>query len=207
VKETNYLKYKEAIFNLIDEIYNQQKNEDIKRFSKTIPIEDLFSTSQSAFDLLPIPDLLEHEFGAANSPVIKEFIDAYQELGKFMEKAIRILVAIKRILKGETVSYSDIKKFNTSNDVVELKSRKIFRPLVSGFNITVYNATRHSVGGKMVRPLLKKVDFMDNQNTVSWNYETVILQTRNLYVLVYLLSHFEDFLHNHTIKKLLTHKQ
>ncbi|MGH9976394.1 MAG: hypothetical protein ACRD8Z_11235, partial [Nitrososphaeraceae archaeon] len=32
VKETNFLEYKEAICNLIEEIYNQQKYEDIRKF-------------------------------------------------------------------------------------------------------------------------------------------------------------------------------
>jgi hypothetical protein len=203
VLETNFLQYKEAIYNLIEEIYNRQKYEDIKKFSKTIPNEDLFSTSQSAFDLLPIPDLLEHEFGPTNSRDIEEYIDAYQELGMFMEKAVRILIAIEKILNGETLSYSDIKKFNTGNYVAELKSKKNFRPLVHSFNITVHNALRHAVGGKLVQPSLKKVKFMDNQNSVSWTYETLVRQTRDLYVLVYLLSHFENLLHNHVLKKLL----
>lgn len=97
VRETNFLRYKEAIYNLIEEIYNQQKYNDIRKFSKTILTEDLFSTSQSAFGLLSIPDLLEQEFGpTTNSHDIKEYVDAYKELGMFMEKAVRILVAIKK---------------------------------------------------------------------------------------------------------------
>jgi hypothetical protein len=206
VRETNFLQYKEAIYNLIEEIYSQQKYDDIRKFSKTIPIEDLFSTSQSAFDLLPIPDLLEQEFGPANTYDIKEYVDAYKELGMFMEKAVRILIAIEKILSGESVSYLDIKKFNTGNYVEELKSKKNFRPLVRSFNITIHNALRHPVGGKIVQPSLKKVKFMDNKKSVSWTYETLVRQTRDLYVLVYLLSHFEHLLHNYMIKRLMDSK-
>lgn len=121
-----------------------------------------------------------------------------------MEKAVRILVAMEKILGGETVTYSDIKKFNTGNYVAHLKSKRIFKPLVSIFNVTVYNATRHPVGGQMIEATSNKVDFMDNQETVSWKYETLIRQTRDLYSLVYLLSHFEDFLNSYKIKRLLS---
>ncbi|MGH9951359.1 MAG: hypothetical protein ACRD5J_07025 [Nitrososphaeraceae archaeon] len=123
-----------------------------------------------------------------------------------MEKVVRILIAIKKILNGETVSYSDIKKFNTGNYVAELKSKKNFKPLVHSFNITVHNALRHTVGGKMVQPSFKKVKFMDNQNSVSWTYETLVRQTRDLYVLVYLLSHFDNLMHNYMIKKIVDRK-
>lgn len=200
------MEYKEAICNLIEEIYNQQKYDDIRKFSKTIPNEDLFSTSQSAFNLLPIPDLLEHEFVPSNSHDVEEYVDAYQELGMFMEKAVRILIAIKKILNGETVSYSDIKKFNTGNYVTELKSKKNFKPLVHSFNITAHNALRHTAGGKMAQPSFRKVKFMDNQNSVSWTYETLVRQTRDLYVLVYLLSHFDNLMHNYMIKKIVDRK-
>ena len=53
----------------------------------------------------------------ARNVLAENSLDAYQELRMFMEKAVRILVTIKKILKEETVSYSDIKKFNASNYV------------------------------------------------------------------------------------------
>ena len=202
VKETNYSKYKDAVFNLIEEIYSQQKYVDVKEFSRTIPVEDVFSTSQFAFDLSSIPDLLERKFEATRGPKIKEYVNAYSDLGAFMEKAIRILIAIEKILKGENAVYSDINKFNTRNSVEHLKTKRAFNSLVSSFNITVFNASKHPVGGKRFRPSVKKVDFTDNKDTVSWSYETLVRQTRDLYVLVYLLSHFEDFLNVHIIKKL-----
>ncbi|MGH9983139.1 MAG: hypothetical protein ACRD8W_04190 [Nitrososphaeraceae archaeon] len=203
VKETNYLKYKSALDNLIEVIDNKQKYEKVKEFSRTLPVKDLFSTSQFAFELSSVPDLLEHKFGTTNSPTIMGYIDIYRKLGTFMEKAIRILIAVEMIIGGMTVAYPDIKRFNIGNYVAHLNSKGIFRPLVSSFNITVYNATKHPVGGVRVQPSSKSVDFMDNQNTVSWKYETLVRQTRDLYALVYLLSHFEDFLNCHKIKRLL----
>jgi len=83
---------------------------------------------------------------------------------------------------------------------------QLINTLVHSFNITVHNALRHAVGGKLVQPSLKKVRFTDNQNSVSWTYKTLVRQTRDLYVLVYLLSHFDNLLHNYVIKKLMNGK-
>ena len=44
----------------------------------------------------------------ARNVLAENSLDAYQELRMFMEKAVRILVAIKKILKEETVSYSEV---------------------------------------------------------------------------------------------------
>jgi hypothetical protein len=207
VKETNYLEYKNALNYLIEIIDNKQKFEKVKEFSRTLPVNDLFSTSQFTFELSSMPDALEHKFGSSSSPTIMGYVDSYRKLGMFMEKAVRILIAVERILRGETVIYSDIKKFNTGNDIAHLKSKRIFKLLVSNFNITVYNATRHTVGGVTIQPSSKSVEFTDNKATASWKYETLVQQTRDLYALVYLLSHFEDFLNGYKIKRLLSGNQ
>jgi hypothetical protein len=75
--------------------------------------------------------------------IVRKYISAYRDTGTFMEKMVRPLVAVQEILKNKDVSLSEIKKYNTSNNIQRLKADRKFQALLTPFNIVVWNGNRH----------------------------------------------------------------
>jgi hypothetical protein len=132
------LKYKELLFDLIAAICSDaNKFRSVKVLLRSIPAEEFFETSQHALSLSYMVNFLQKDHKRLNEPIIRKYVSAYRDFGDHMEKIIRILVAIKEILEGNSVKFSDIKKYNTNNHVGRLKSDSKFRGLLTPFNVVV----------------------------------------------------------------------
>ncbi len=203
LKNTRYNEYKERLFMIVRIIYSDnQKLRSVKFLSRSIPAKELFETSQQALGLSKTADFLQKDHKRLTEAIVRKYISAYHDLCAYMEKITQLFVAIQGILKGNNVKLSEIKKYNTSNNVKALKSDARFRGLVTPFNITVWNACKHP--GVFIEPSTKRVMFTDNQESVSWKYETLKQQACELYATLHVCSHFENALNLYTTKMLLS---
>jgi hypothetical protein len=118
-----------------------------------------------------------------------------------MEKMVRILYGAKKILEGESVNYSQIRKFNTSNNVGSLRHSSLFKRLVTPLNVNVWNAIKHKSVMKM--PNKNTLKFIDDATTVVLQYDTFVQQTRELFAATYLSAHFVHAVDLYVIQKIL----
>lgn len=101
LQNTKYSKYKEHLFNIIEIIYSDTTRfQAVKNLSRSIPAEESFETTQYALSLHNTIIYLHKNHKRLNAGTIRKYISAYRDLGVYMEKTVRILVAIQEILKA-----------------------------------------------------------------------------------------------------------
>jgi hypothetical protein len=201
LQNTHYQKYKKLLFNLVERLYQDlEKYQSFKVLSRGLSAEQFFEISQHALSLSNTVMFLARDHRRLNGSVVRKYVAVYRDLGTYMEKIVRILVAVQGILRGKHVALSEINKFNTNNNVEKLKADPYFRGLLSPFNVAVWNACRHA--RFRTQPSTKEVKFVDNQKSMRWSYSTLKQQTCELYAAISILSHLENALNLYAIQKL-----
>lgn len=192
-KSTKYSEYRICLFSIVDKIYSYtMKFDSVKRLLKSGSAEEVFETSQLALKLSLVADLLEKDRKPLTEATVRKYISAYRDMGAYIEKTVRILISIQKILRDENVKLSEIRKYNTRNNVEKLRTDSLFKKLLTPFNVDVWNAIKHH--GVFVMPSYKKIKFTDNQKSVTWKYETLKQQT-------HILSHLGNALNLYWLQK------
>jgi hypothetical protein len=200
LKSTKYSEYRTCLFLIVGKIYSDTtKFDSVRRLLQSGSAEELFETSQLAIRLSGVPNLLQKDLKRLTEATVRKYISAYRDMGAYMEKMVRILMSIQKILRGENAKLSEIRKYNTRNNVGELRTDSLFKKLLTPFNVDVWNASKHP--GVFIMPGYKKIKFTDNQKSVTWKYETLKQETCELYAVMHVLSHLGNALNLYWLQK------
>ncbi|AIF84152.1 hypothetical protein NTE_02097 [Candidatus Nitrososphaera evergladensis SR1] len=190
LKNTKFADYRDALLEIVKITYRENRQKALTESLADMPEDDIFAIFQNMQKLNQRLTYLDKNHKTINKKVIDSYFSLYPEISNFFERVTLQLFGLKRILDGESITYSQLKLSKLSDYVNSLKTRPFFSELVQPMNITVRNAIVH--GGNAVNPITRTIKFTDKRASVTMSYEDFIQATRELASATYVISHLDS---------------
>jgi len=194
IHHTKYDSYRNALIKILEKINSEEHYTKILEFSRNITSREYLGMLQH-MRRINITHLryLDKNRDDLTEGAVEKHISIYDDLSGNLEKYVRFLVWIEKLLKGKIPDYAKIKQDSLSNHVKHLRTQRIFKDLLKPFDLTIRNAVSHP-SSIVIDPVSEAIKFIDTEKTVIRSYQNFFNETRELAAACSAISNFGFFI-------------
>ncbi len=167
------------------------KLEQINHFISSMRPEDVFAMSQSAIRFNAVTQFVLKTRKRITKETVEQYVEDYREISGFLEPLIVLLYGIQQIILDKYKPFTEIKgKIPIGNLVKQLKSDKMFNPLMEKYDPHIRNSIMHV--SYHIDPINKKIEFSDNGKMFSLTYFAFVEYVKEIARMAIITCHFEE---------------
>lgn len=166
-------KYRErirgAIWQILIEIDKNKKLSQFTDFIQSMGLDMFYSNSQSAQRVQELLPYIMKPRKRISRRIAENYIEAYKEISAFLEPLIVILYGCDQILKGNYLTFVQIKKKKSIGEITtELKNEQLFNTILEPYDPKIRNAIVH--GTYHLDPLEKIIELIDIEQKITKSF-------------------------------------